>query len=189
MRQADKIVIVYGGGSLGSAVATAFDHHGATVHLVARTADEANRASGQATTATVLDVFDEVAVEAHARTVVDRAGGIDVAACVVERGDVPGVRLLDMTVADFTRPLFVGLTATFVTARAVARYMVRQRSGVIVVLNGTAGQELRGGSGPADAATTVLLRDLAAEVAPHGVRIIGASPAEICAVALTAGLR
>lgn len=168
---ADKIAIVYGGGPVAAEVVAAFALQGATVHLVGRT--RADEALAGAAHATVLDVFDEEAVNAHLRTVVDRAGGIDVAVCLPERGEVLGLRLLDMTVADFTRPLFVGVTATFVTARAVARHMVRQRSGVIVAVNGPSD------SGPADAATDALLRDLAAETAPYGVRVRAASAEEI----------
>ncbi|MBM7787639.1 SDR family oxidoreductase [Tenggerimyces flavus] len=175
MLLADKIAIVYGGGPAAAALA----QQGAAVHVVVRASlDQA--LAGVATT-TVLDVFDEEAVAAHVRTVVDRAGGVDVAVCLVERGDVLGLRLLDMTVADFTRPLFVGVTSTFVTARAVARQMVRQRSGLIVASHGP------GGSGVASAATDALLRDLAGELAPYGVRVRAASADEIesSAVALT----
>lgn len=165
MLLADKVAIVYGGGPVAAALA----RHGASVHLVVRTPAVL---AGVAST-TVLDVFDEEAVAAHVRSVVDRAGGVDVAVCLAERGDDLGLRLLDMTVADFTRPLFVGVTSTFVTARAVARQMVRQRSGLIVAANGP------DGSGVAAAATDALLRDLAAELTPYGVLVRAASAAEI----------
>ncbi|MET1074247.1 MAG: SDR family oxidoreductase, partial [Umezawaea sp.] len=90
-------------------------------------------------------------------------------------GDVQGIPLVDMTTADFTRPVVTRLTANFITARAAARHMVRQGSGVILALDsGSAnGSPMMGGTGPADAATDTLVRNLAAEIGPSGVRVVG----------------
>ncbi|HEX2418191.1 MAG TPA: SDR family oxidoreductase, partial [Micromonosporaceae bacterium] len=59
--------------------------------------------------------------------------------------------------------------------RAAARHMIQQGSGAILALDsGSAiGSPMMGGTGPADAATDVLVRNLAAEVGPHGVRVVG----------------
>src|SRR5205823_539266 len=94
---------------------------------------------------------------------------------LVSRGDVQGTPLIDMATADLVRPVTTGLTANFVTARAAARLMVEQGSGVILTLTsgssrGTA--PLMGGTGPADAAVEMFLRSLAAEVGPRGVRVV-----------------
>lgn len=56
--------------------------------------------------------------------------------------------------------------------------MVEQGSGVILSLtSGTAAAgvvaPMMGSTGPADAATETFMRYLAAEVGPHGVRVIG----------------
>jgi NAD(P)-dependent dehydrogenase (short-subunit alcohol dehydrogenase family) len=142
----------------------------------------------------VLDVFDEQAVEDHARAVVESSGGVDVSISLVGRRDIEGIRLVDMTVPDFTRPLFAGVTATFITARAAARHMIRQGSGVILALTGDPLETtpLRGGSGPADAATGALVRDLGIEVAPHGVHVLGVGATgtdQICAEAVALAAR
>jgi NAD(P)-dependent dehydrogenase (short-subunit alcohol dehydrogenase family) len=93
----------------------------------------------------------------------------------VHRGDVQGIPLAEMSTQDLVDPVVTGVTANFVTARAAARQMVEQGSGVILALNsGSAhGSPLMGGTGTADAATDTLVRNLAGEIGPHGVRVLG----------------
>ena len=177
-----KNAVVYGaGGSIGGVVATTFAREGARVALVGRTrgtpdkvAGEITKAGGRADVA-VLDVLDEPAVEAHVAELAAAAGSIDVSFNLVTRGDLQGVPLLDMSTADLLRPVTTGVTANFVTARAAARRMAEQGSGVILALDsGSAhGSPMMGGTGPADAATDTLIRNLAMEVGPRGVRAVG----------------
>ncbi|MHB9851220.1 SDR family NAD(P)-dependent oxidoreductase [Streptomyces krungchingensis] len=177
----DKTAIVYGaGGSIGGAVARTFAREGARVHLVGRTAaaldavaEDIAAAGGSAGTA-VLDALDEAAVEAHAASVA-ADGGIDVSFNLVTRGDVQGMSLLDMPVDDFMAPVVTGIRANFVTARAAARHMAERGSGVILTLNsGSAhGSPMMGGTGPADAAIDTLVRNLAVELGPRGLRAVG----------------
>jgi len=129
---------------------------------------------GQAEVA-VVDALDEQAVDEHARTVVAQAGSLDVSLNLISRRDVQGIPLAEMTTADFLRPITTGITTTFITARAAARHMIEQGSGVILALDsGSAnGSPMMGGTGPADAATDTYIRNLAAEIGPHGVRVLG----------------
>ncbi|HYH32577.1 MAG TPA: SDR family oxidoreductase [Pseudonocardia sp.] len=178
----NKNAIIYGaGGSIGSAVSTAFAREGARVFLVGRTrepldrvAKEIGAAGGRADVA-VFDALDEQAVDEHARSVVETAGSIDVSFNLIHARDVQGIPLVEMTTADFTRPVITRLTANFVSARAAARQMTKQGSGVVLVLDsGSAyGSPMMGGTGPADAATDTLVRNLAAEIGPSGVRVVG----------------
>jgi NAD(P)-dependent dehydrogenase (short-subunit alcohol dehydrogenase family) len=178
----NRNAIVYGaGGSIGSTVATTFAREGARVFLAGRTreslelvAKEITAAGGRADVA-VLDALDEQAVDAHARSVVEAAGSIDISFNLVTAGDVQGIPLIDMTTADFTRPVVTRATANFISARAAARHMVKQCSGVILALNSgsAAGSPMMGGTGPADAATDTLVRNLAAEIGPSGIRVVG----------------
>ena len=180
-----KTAIIYGGGGqLGRGVAQTFAREGATVFLVGRTeatlrsaADEVTSVGGRAHVA-VVDCLDQRAVEAHAASVVDQTGRIDVAFNLTSRGDVQGTRLLEMNVDDFLQPTTTGLRSNFITARATARHMVRQGSGVILMVTSGSGGEATppevwamGGTGPADAAMESLMRYLAAEVGPRGVRV------------------
>lgn len=178
-----KNAIVYGaGGGIGRGVARTFAREGARVFLAGRTrgplerlADAITDDGGRAELA-LLDALDERAVEEHARGVVERAGSLDVSFNLVSRGDVQGIALVDMSVEDFLAPITTGVTTTFITARAAARQMMRQGSGVILSLtSGTssAAAPMMGATGPADAATELYLRGLAAETGSHGVRVVG----------------
>ncbi|KDN18897.1 2-hydroxycyclohexanecarboxyl-CoA dehydrogenase [Amycolatopsis rifamycinica] len=177
-----KNAIVYGaGGSIGAAVAKAFAADGAHVFLVGRTleklqavADEIE-ADGGSASVDVLDALDEAAVEEHAKTVVVEGGSLDVSINLITRGDVQGIPLIDMKVEDFTAPVVTGVTTNFITMRAAARHMVEQGSGVILALDsGSAhGSPMMGGTGSADGAIDTLVRNLAAEVGPAGVRVAG----------------
>jgi NAD(P)-dependent dehydrogenase (short-subunit alcohol dehydrogenase family) len=179
----NRTAIVYGaGGSLGGGVARAFAAAGARVFLAGRRSGPLEAvgadiaAAGGAAEADVVDALDEAAVEAHAASVVDRAGRIDVSFNLITRGDVQGVALLDIAPGDLLRPVSTGLMANFLTARAAARRMVEQGSGVILHLTSGSSQGSApgmGGTGPADAATEAFMRDLAAEVGPRGVRVVG----------------
>jgi 3-oxoacyl-[acyl-carrier protein] reductase len=174
--------VVYGaGGTVGSAVAEAFAREGARVHLTGRSAapleavaDRIRAAGGSAETATV-DALDEGAVAAHADDVAARFGSLDISFNLISHGDVQGTPLADMSVADFEAPVITAVRTMFITARAAARHMIRQRSGVILVFGGYGdpprGHHL-GGLQVAFQAQEALRRNLAAELGPHGIRAL-----------------
>jgi NAD(P)-dependent dehydrogenase (short-subunit alcohol dehydrogenase family) len=177
-----KNAIIYGaGGGIGGGVARTFAREGGRVFLAGRTRESLDRVArdikdaGGSVEIAVVDALDEPAVEAHAQTVADQAGSIDVSFNLVTRGDVQGIPVVDMTTADFTRAVTTGITTNFITARAAARHMIKQGGGVILALNsGSAhGSPMMGSTGPADAATDTFMRNLAAEIGPHGVRVVG----------------
>ncbi|MET0910709.1 MAG: SDR family oxidoreductase [Ilumatobacteraceae bacterium] len=177
-----KNAVVYGaGGPIGGAVARAFAREGARVHLVGRTLDKLEavaasirEAGGDAETA-VVDALDEDAVDAHADTLVERFGSVDVSLCVINAREVFFTPLAEMSLADFEQPVTTLLRSAFITARAAARHMVRQRSGVILSFGGS-GAPLRdfflGGFQVGLAAVEVFGRQLAAELGPHGIRVV-----------------
>ncbi len=178
----NKNAVIYGaGGSIGGAVAKEFAREGASVFLTGRNrenletvAKEITAVGGSADVA-VIDALDEEAVDEHALAVAAQAGSINVSFNLITRGDVQGIPLIEMTTADFTRPITTGLTTAFITARASARHMVAQGSGVILALDSgsASGSPGMGGTGPADAATDTFIRNLAAEIGPRGVRVAG----------------
>src|SRR5215218_8209399 len=178
----NKNTVIYGGGgSIGGAVAGEFSREGARVFLAGRTRENleavANdiEADGGAAEVAVLDALDEQTVDEHAQAVVSQAGSIDVSFNLITRGDVQGIPLIDMMTDDLLRAVVNGLRGNFITARAAARRMIEQGSGVILALDsGSAnGSPMMGSTGPADAATDTFIRNLAAEVGPRGVRVVG----------------
>jgi NAD(P)-dependent dehydrogenase (short-subunit alcohol dehydrogenase family) len=179
----NKSTIIYGaGGGIGAGVALEFARQGARLFLAGRTREPLERvatqvaALGARAEVAILDALDEEAVERHADSVVQSAERIDVSINLISRGDVQGIPLIDLAPEDLMAPVTTGLRTNFLTARAAARRMVRQGAGVILtVTSGSshASAPLMGGTGPADAATESLLRYLAAETGPQGVRVLG----------------
>ena len=169
-----KTAIIYGGaGGIGRGVAGAFVREGAEVHLVGRTQATLDAAAAETGAHTaVLDALDEQAVEAHVAGV----GRVDISFNLTTRGDVQGTALVDMSTDDLLRATEIGLRSTFITARAAARRMIQQGSGVLLHLNSASGAGAfpgMGSTGPADAAIESFMRYLAAEVGPSGVRVCG----------------
>ena len=178
----NKNAVIYGGGGhIGGAVAREFARDGARVFLAGRTREKLEavasdiEADGGSAEVAVLDALDEEAVDEHAKAVVSRAGSIDVSFNLIMRGDVQGIPLINMTADDLLRAVINGLRSNFITARAAARHMVEQGSGVVLALDsGSAqGSPMMGSTGPADAAIDTFIRNLAAEIGPQGVRVLG----------------
>ncbi len=179
----NKNAIIYGaGGGIGSGVARAFAREGARVFLTGRTRSTLEAlaagitAAGGAAEVAVVDALDEQAVEAHAQAVAAQAGSLDVSFNLIPRGDVQGLPLVDMAAADLLRAVDTGLRSQFITARAAARRMIEQKSGVILMItSGTSAgaPPMMGSTGPADAAMELLMRSLAVELGPHGIRVLG----------------
>jgi len=174
-----KTAIVYGaGGPIGSAVARAFAREGARVFLVGRrrpalddVAAAISRSGGAADVATV-DAVDRAAVQVHAAAVAETAGGIDIAFNATSNDDIQGTPLTEMRFEDFLLPVTKSVTTLFNIATTAAPYMVPRGAGAILVMGG--GREAianLGGSHVAWAALAGLCRQLAAELAPGGVRV------------------
>lgn len=185
----DNIAMIHGaGGAIGGAVARAFAREGAKVFLsghslapVEAVARDIIAAGGAAEAATV-DALDEGAVERHATGVAQKAGRIDVVLNAVGFGAVQGVPLVDLRREDFVSPIATWTTTQFLTARAAARHMIPRRSGVILTLSASPARlaiASTGGFGVACAAIEGLSRTLAAELGPHGVRVVCIRPHRI----------
>jgi NAD(P)-dependent dehydrogenase (short-subunit alcohol dehydrogenase family) len=178
----NKNAIIYGaGGGVGTAVARAFAREGARLFLAGRTlakleavAKEISASGGLAKT-TKVNALNEREVERHVTAVVKQAGRIDVLFNAIGMEDIQGIPLVDMPVEDVIRPVMKAARTQFLTARTVARQMVKQRSGVIMTITAGPAREATahiGGFGVACEAVEGLWRNFAAELGPHGVRLI-----------------
>jgi NAD(P)-dependent dehydrogenase (short-subunit alcohol dehydrogenase family) len=183
----DKVAVIYGaGGAIGSAVARAFAAEGANLFLTGRhlgpvevVAKEIVSAGGSADAAEV-DALDEQAVDKHLQSVIDKTGRLDISFNAIGIPN-PKIRvpLVELDVEQFSLPIATYTRSYFLTARLAARRMVANRSGVIMTVTATisrTGTALVGGGGPAMAAVEALTRELSAELAPQGVRVVGLRP-------------
>jgi NAD(P)-dependent dehydrogenase (short-subunit alcohol dehydrogenase family) len=183
----NKVAVIYGaGGAVGSAVARAFAREGAKPFLTGRhrapieaVAKEVVSGGGFAETAE--DALDEQAVDRHLQYVIDKEGRVDISfnAVGIPNTTLQGVPLAELDAEQFSLPIATYTRSYFVTARLAARRMVPNRSGVIMTVTSTpsrTGIPLMGGVGPAMSAVESLTRGLSAELAPHGIRVVGLRP-------------
>jgi 3-oxoacyl-[acyl-carrier protein] reductase len=177
-----KNAVVYGGsGRVGGAVAKAFAGEGATVVVAGRTRDGLERvageiaASGGRAQVAEVDALDEAAVNDQADGMVQQLGSIDVSFNAIAQEAVHGTPLLDLPYEDFARSMDGAVHSLFLTARAAARHMTKQGSGVIMTITATTSRMSIpnvGGTAVAFDAAESLCRQWAAELGPHGVRVL-----------------
>jgi len=184
----NKVAVIYGaGGAIGGAVARAFASEGASVFLTGRklantaaVAKDIVAAGGKAEAAEV-DALDEQAIDQHLQSVIHKAGRVEISfnAVGMPPEKILGVPLVEMTVEQFSLPIANYTKSYFLTARLAARRMIPHKSGVIMTatgLPGRIGTTLNGGYGSSQAAKEALTRDLSAELAPQGIRVVGLRP-------------
>jgi NAD(P)-dependent dehydrogenase (short-subunit alcohol dehydrogenase family) len=180
-----KYAVVFGaGGSVGAAVAKEFAAEGAEVFLSGRNkssvealAEQIRKSGGRAHTH-VVDALDEAAVNAYVDGIVKQAGRIDIVFNAVgplatEYGN--GKNAVDLTVEEFMVPLTTVVRSHFITSRAAARHMLKQRSGVIIFLTGSPARgHVQGATaiGTAFGGIESLTENLAVELSPAGVRVV-----------------
>ena len=181
----DKNAVVFGaGGSIGAAVAKEFASEGARVFLAGRTkptleavVKEITASGGQAQAA-VIDASDDASVNHYVEGIVKQAGRIDIVVDVSgplakEYGN--GKPAVNLSIDEFMAPLATMVRSRFVTARAAARHMIKQHSGVIIFVTGSPARAHSPGVtaiGAAFGAIENLTENLAFEVSPLGVRVV-----------------
>jgi NAD(P)-dependent dehydrogenase (short-subunit alcohol dehydrogenase family) len=184
----DKVAVIYGaGGGVGGAVAHAFAREGATLFLTGHhlasldgVAEDVGSSGGSAE-AVQVDALDEHAVDRHLQYVIEKAGRVDISfnAVGIPNATILGVPLVELATDRFSLPITAYTTSYFLTARLAARHMIPNKSGVIMTvtaLHSRIGLPYVGGYGPAMAAKEALTRDLSAELAPYGIRVVGLRP-------------
>src|SRR5262249_27875624 len=142
-------------------------------------AKEINSAGGSAEAAEV-DALDEQAVHKHLQSVIGKAGRVDISFNAI---GIPNPKnrapLVELDLDQFSLPIATYTRSYFLTARLAAKRMVPNKSGVIMTVTSTpsrSGTPLVGGAGPAMAAVEALTRNLSAELAPQGIRVVGLRP-------------
>jgi NAD(P)-dependent dehydrogenase (short-subunit alcohol dehydrogenase family) len=180
-----KSAVVFGaGGTVGAAVARELAAEGAQVFLVGRTRSTIDDvatsivASGGRAHGAALDALDDRAVNEYFDAVARQAGRIDIefnatGPRAAEYGN--GKPALEVPIDEFMVPVMTVLKSQFITARAAARHMVKQRSGVIIFLTGSPSRGHVAGAtaiGSAFGAIETLMENMAFELGPAGVRAV-----------------
>jgi 3-oxoacyl-[acyl-carrier protein] reductase len=180
-----KRAVVFGaGGSIGAAVAKEFAAEGAEVFLAGRMKANVDavaaqiKAAGGRAHSHVVDAMNDAAVNQYIASIVKQAGGLDIAFNAVGplAGDYGNTKnAVDLSIEEYMVPLTTVVKSQFITARAAARHMVKQGSGVILFLTGSPARGHVPGAtaiGSAFGAIESLTENLAIEISPVGVRVV-----------------
>lgn len=182
-----RVAVVTGGAQgLGKAMVRRLAEAGAAVLIGDLKIDVAEAAArefseryGARVIATRLDVTDSAAIKAAADLAEAKLGGLDI--WVNNAGLYPNVLLGDMTDAVWDQTSAVNLRGVFASCREAALRMIAKGSpGVLINVVSTAGFK---GVAPGMAAYVAtkhgvrgLNKQLAIELAPHGIRVLGVAP-------------
>ena len=180
----DKVAVIYGaGGAIGGAVARAFAQEGVKLFLTGRHRGSVDAVAKEVKAADAAEVnaLDEQAIDKHLLSVIEKAGRVDISfnAIGIPQTKIQGVPLVDLDAEQFLLPIVNYARSYFLTARLAARQMAANRSGVIMTVTSIpsrTGIPLVGGLGPAMSAVEQITRNLSAELAPQGIRVVGLRP-------------
>jgi NAD(P)-dependent dehydrogenase (short-subunit alcohol dehydrogenase family) len=181
MKLDGQVAIILGSArGIGEAIAHLFAQEGAKLVLVDlermkpqldAVARKVNAAGGNATPF-IADCTDDRQVNALVDDTVKRFGKIDVLIHSIGfRG--PLVPVQEISEQEWDDVLRINLKSAFLCFRAVLKVMIKQNSGAIVSISGTAGKEgmaLRGSLCAAKWGLLGLTQTIAKEAGPHGVR-------------------
>jgi NAD(P)-dependent dehydrogenase (short-subunit alcohol dehydrogenase family) len=180
-----KRAVVFGAaGTIGAAVARQFVAAGADVFLSGRTMSTVEAvakhitANGGRARAAVVDTLDDAAVNQYLDGIANEVGTIDIvldASGPVAKEYGNTKMAVDLPIDEFMVPLVTMVKSRFITARAGARHMTRQHSGVIILVTGSPARPHVPGAtaiGAAFSAMENLTQNLAFEVGPLGVRVV-----------------
>ena len=180
MRLAGKTAFITGASrNIGRATALAFAAEGADLVLNTRinqgeldaVADECRRAGVRAVPV-LADIADAAAVDSMVARGLAELGAIDVLVC--NAAIRPHKSVVETSLEEWHRVLGVNLHSAFYLARAVVPAMKERRRGSIIAVGGQSSLTGRPNTAAVTAAKTGLLglvRALAAELGPSGIRV------------------
>lgn len=190
-RFAGQRVVVTGGASgIGEATAARFLGEGASVLILDSDNDNIERAQAGLRAAASIgggeiiishgDVTREADVDAMLAQAQNGLGGIDV--LVSNAGIAYEEPFLAISTERWLRTLDVNLTGMFLVCQRVARTMVEQGSGVILMTsstNGLVGEDKYAHYNASKGGVTLLTKSLAIELGPYGIRVNAVCPGYI----------
>lgn len=181
----DRVAIVTGGSrGIGRAIAIALATEGATVIVnYARSSSAADEvvseitAAGGQAIAVQADMSKSDEVDALIKTTIEQCSRVDI--LVNNAGITRDTLLLRMKPEDWQAVIDLNLTGVFLATRAVAKIMLKQKSGRIVNIASVAGQMGNPGQANYSAAKAGVIgftKTIAKELASRGVTVNAVAP-------------
>ncbi len=185
MSLAGKVALVTGASrGIGRAIAVDLARAGASVVLVGRdtaalaeAAAEAEAAGAAKVSVHQADVSDPAAVDAVVTATLKEFGNLDIA--IANAGQAVDGLLVRMKPADIDRMLDVNLKSALFLVGSVARPMMKQRSGAIVLVSsivGVAGNAGQSAYAASKAGLLGLAKSAAKELGSRNVRVNAVAP-------------
>jgi NAD(P)-dependent dehydrogenase (short-subunit alcohol dehydrogenase family) len=183
----NSVALVSGvGPNIGREIARTLAENGAKVVCMDVNSDAAEQTarmltdSGYQATSVQADITDPAAVQRAVDSAVSVYGGINILVNDAAISDNAGI--LDAEVDTWRKVIDVILTGTFLCTQAVARQMVAQgNGGVIINMASTSGHKGKAGSVAYQTAKAGILnftRAAAVDLAPHGIRVNSVTPTQ-----------
>lgn len=183
-----RTAIVTGGSrGIGRAVARELAAEGVDVAIVARdpdaleaAAEDLRRETGGRIVPVGCDTGDDASVRAMVRRAVDELGGIDILVnCAAQPGgQAPPPRLAEITDDVFWPDVNVKVMGYLRCVREVAPSMIERGGGRIVNISGLAARQTGSTVGSIrNVAVAAMTKNLADELAPHGITVVVVHPA------------
>ena len=174
-----RVAVVTGGnGGIGFGIASALGRAGASVAVWARDEAKTERALAQLAEAGITavgarcDVADEGAVQRATEQTLEELGRVDI--CVANAGAGLHLPFVETTLDQWNAALGTNLTGTFLCFRETARHMLAGgQGGALIAVSSVASRHaapLMHTYATAKAALSGLVRSVAAELAPQGIR-------------------
>src|SRR6478609_3542780 len=186
-RLAEKVALITGtAGGQGRAAALRFAAEGATVvgcdvkaDGAAETVEMVRASGGRMTSTQPLDLADEAAVQDWVDDVAGRHGGIDIV--YNNAGATRFAPIEATTYADWSFTMRNELDIVFLVTRAAWPHLKARYGGTVLLIGSTAGltgsmTNHRVAHTASKGGIVALTRQLAAEGAPHGIRVNCVSP-------------
>lgn len=185
---AGKTVLITGAGrGIGAAIARTFAEEGADLVLAARSADELERvaaeirALGRAAYVVPTDLAEIDQVERLASEALRLLGGVDILVSNAAFSPPPAL-LVDTPIDEWRKAHLVNAGATLILVKALAGQMAERPGANIVVVSsirGLGGTPYGGSYGGSKAALNQMIKTLACELGPIGIRINGVLPGPV----------